>query len=145
MNDDYFLVNLETGTVSVDRNLSIKLIDFGLAEIFRFDPCCDDKRYFQYDEDEAVLGPFHINSKFGSMSPYQSPQIFVEEVYDGRKADIWSLGVILFYLSFGIFPYQKQQSGDTGFWACKHRQISLFLVESSISIMIHHGHHSLTH
>jgi len=133
MNDDYFLLNSETGTVSVDRNLTIKLVDFGLSEIFRFDPCCDDKRYFQYDVDDKVLGPFHINNKFGSMSPYQSPQTFREEVYDGRKADIWSLGVILFYVSFGTYPYQRQQSGDTGFWACKHRQISLFLDMAHLS------------
>eukprot|EP00488_Nonionellina_sp_1-RS-2012_P000771 TRINITY_DN1217_c0_g1_i2.p1 TRINITY_DN1217_c0_g1~~TRINITY_DN1217_c0_g1_i2.p1 ORF type:complete len:226 (-),score=58.86 TRINITY_DN1217_c0_g1_i2:647-1324(-) len=113
------------GTITIDRNLSCKIIDFGLAEIFESNG--RDKQYFRYDEDEEILGLFHMNNKYGIASNHQCPQIFDEEVYDARRADMWSLGVIMFYISFGIYPYEKQLATDSGYWSCKHKKIELFL------------------
>lgn len=124
-----FNIDDKTGEVTIDRSLSCKICDFGLAEIFKVNG--DDKKekkYFQYDVDEEKLGPFHINNKYSIAALSQCPQQFDEEVYDARKADIWSFGVILFYMAFGIQPYEKQLSTDTGFWSIKHQKIDLFLV-----------------
>lgn len=34
-----------------------------------------------------------------------APEIRESKVYDGKKADIFSLGVILFIIVVGIFPF----------------------------------------
>jgi len=125
INRGNFIENEQDGTVTVDRGISCKICDFGLAEIFKIDGN-KLKKYFEYDVDEEILGAFHVNSKYAMSGSYKSPQIFAEEVFDGRKADIWSLGIILFYMSFGIYPYQRQSVNDCGYWSVKHSQINLF-------------------
>jgi len=127
-----FIIDEKDGTVTIDRNLSCKIIDFGLSEIFKVTDTQNTK-YFKYDPDEEIVGPFHVNNKYGIASDHQSPEIFNEEVYDGRKADIWSFGILLFYMHFGIYPYQKQIEGDTGFWSMKHSQLNLFLDMNHLS------------
>jgi len=121
----------EDGQVTIDRNLSCKIIDFGLAEIFNVDGKTGggSKKYFKYDADEPnKVGAFHLNNKYGiSTNNHFCPEIFDEEVYDGRKADMWSFGVLLFYMHFGIYPYAKQVTGDQGFASLKKGQLKLFL------------------
>ena len=129
INNAKFNIDEKTGEVTIDRSLSCKICDFGLAEIFKIngnDP--KEKQYFEYDVDDEKLGKFHINNKYSIAPTIQCPQQFDEQVFDARKADIWSFGVILFYMAFGLYPYQKQLSTDTGFWSIKHQKIGLFLV-----------------
>merc|ERR1712228_60802 len=117
----------EDGQVTIDRNLSCKIIDFGLAEIFNVDDATN-KKYFKYDADENRVGAFHLNNKYGiAANCHQCPEIFDEEVYDGRKADMWSFGVLLFYMHFGMYPYEKQIVDDQGFTALKKGQLKMFL------------------
>lgn len=44
--------------------------------------------------------------KFGSRG-YAAPEIFVKSQYDGIKADVWSIGVLLYYLFKGFFPFKE--------------------------------------
>ena len=46
----------------------------------------------------------HLSTFVGTKS-YIAPEIFRLEEFDGYKADIYSLGVILFSLAFGSFPF----------------------------------------
>ena len=48
---------------------------------------------------------------------YTAPEILTGETsYDGEKADVWSLGVILFLLVFGRHPfYDERDSCDSNF------------------------------
>lgn len=38
---------------------------------------------------------------------YMAPEIKEGKVYDGRQVDIFSVGVILFIIVMGIFPFQE--------------------------------------
>lgn len=45
---------------------------------------------------------------------YTSPEIFKKQPFDPRKADVWALGVLLYRILTGCFPFQdqKDQSQD---------------------------------
>ena len=81
VNNGNFILNRKTNTVRIDKKLSFKICDFGLAEVFQNK---NGKQYVEYDPDEENLSTFHINTKFGTINPFQAPQIFAEEVYDAR-------------------------------------------------------------
>lgn len=76
---------------------SIKLIDWGLAH-----------QHQLTSEGEAV--PEMLRSRCGSRS-YMSPEVTNREHcskvgYDGFAADVWSLGVCLFAMHLGFFPFE---------------------------------------
>jgi calcium-dependent protein kinase len=64
---------------------SIKIIDFGLAELFK--------------PGEAYVG------EFGGTLLYMAPEVFTKHIT--VKADIWSAGVILYNLVTGEFPFSS--------------------------------------
>ena len=37
---------------------------------------------------------------------YMAPEIIEHKIYDGRKSDIFSLGVIFFSIVKGVFPFE---------------------------------------
>ena len=43
---------------------------------------------------------------------YMAPEIKLGRKYDGKQVDIFSLGVVLFILVVGIFPFQQARSDD---------------------------------
>ena len=55
--------------------------------------------------------PIMLNDFVGTMN-YASPQIFSHNPYNGEKADIFSLGVILFILVTGILGFSKASKQD---------------------------------
>ena len=46
---------------------------------------------------------------------YMAPEIILHKTYDGRKADIFSVGVILFILVQGGFPFLSATEDDEYF------------------------------
>eukprot|EP01135_Chromosphaera_perkinsii_P012301 Nk52_evm38s2630 gene=Nk52_evmTU38s2630 len=48
----------------------------------------------------------------GSLA-YSAPEILIEDEYDGRAVDIWSLGVILYMLVVGRFPFNDANPSET--------------------------------
>jgi serine/threonine protein kinase len=64
----------------------IVLIDFGFSEMF------------------DMHDPISVTKKSGSIE-YCAPEIYFESLYDGRFADVWSLGVLLYVLLFRRFPF----------------------------------------
>lgn|SRR3990167_2392031 len=67
----------------------IKLIDFGFAES---------------TVDETTLKEKMINKYRGSVH-YSAPEIIRNVPFDGKKADIWSLGVLFYVLVAEKFPF----------------------------------------
>jgi len=69
----------------VDQNMDIKFMDFGFATNKNIDS---------------------LTQQLGTKS-YMAPEIRRCKVYDGRSTDIFSMGVILFSLVMGFFPFQS--------------------------------------
>jgi MAP/microtubule affinity-regulating kinase len=62
-----------------------KLIDFGYSK----------EMLIGFDEDKS-----------GTVK-YCAPELFCSSAYDTRKADVWSLGILLFVMATGTFPYRS--------------------------------------
>lgn len=72
----------------------LKLIDFGFAT---------ETKDVKNDENILHTDPC------GSVH-YAAPEIIQHKPYDGKKADVWSLGIILFILLSGLFPFDDYQN-----------------------------------
>eukprot|EP00485_Elphidium_margaritaceum_P014194 CAMPEP_0202733614 /NCGR_PEP_ID=MMETSP1385-20130828/188259_1 /ASSEMBLY_ACC=CAM_ASM_000861 /TAXON_ID=933848 /ORGANISM="Elphidium margaritaceum" /LENGTH=604 /DNA_ID=CAMNT_0049399953 /DNA_START=107 /DNA_END=1921 /DNA_ORIENTATION=+ len=91
-------VVLPNGECSVDPEIKIKFIDFGLAEFFN-----------PLDAFQCV--------KYCGKTAYKCPEVYRQKmVFDARKADIWSLGVVLFCMAVGSPPYMKPSNSDPAFY-----------------------------
>ena len=53
-----------------------------------------------------------LNLRVGTI-PYMAPEIVEGKAYDGKKADIFSLGVILYFIVLGRFPFKEATSRDS--------------------------------
>lgn len=90
--------DLSLENVLLDENCIVKIIDFGVC-----------KRY------PARLENFETEAGFVGKTGYCAPEVYSLQPYDGRAADIWSIGVILFMLLTGAPAYQVPCQADLGF------------------------------
>lgn len=77
--------DIKLENVLLDSKLTPKLIDFGFAT------CTLDK----------------VKLFCGTPS-YMAPEIVLKTEYHGEPADVWALGVLLYVLLTGIFPFKGQ-------------------------------------
>ena len=80
------VVDEETGSIIPE----VKLVDFGMAAL----------------QPKGKL----LTTSCGSIH-YAAPEVF-EKRYDGGKADVWSLGVILYVVLTGMLPFTDFQGTD---------------------------------
>jgi serine/threonine protein kinase len=57
---------------------------------------------------------------------YMAPEMFLHKGYEGRVADIWSAGVILFIMLAGFPPFQRPSNSDWWFNKLSHGKNHLF-------------------
>lgn len=70
----------------------VKVTDFGLCNNFT---------------DDMMMETF-----CGSMV-YSPPEVLLQEPYSGPKADIWSLGIMLYMIVVGALPFQEANDSET--------------------------------
>ncbi|KAL6100974.1 sik1 [Pungitius sinensis] len=76
--------DLKTENLLLDANMNIKLADFGFGNF--------------YNAGEPL-------STWCGSPPYAAPEVFEGKEYEGPQLDIWSLGVVLYVLVCGSFPF----------------------------------------
>ena len=86
--------DLKIENILLDGGNNVKIADFGLS-VF-----CS--------HDDAILneGPNLNHTTVGTMS-YMAPEVLKNEGYDGTLADVWSCGVILFFILTGRKPFEN--------------------------------------
>ncbi|KAK7795018.1 hypothetical protein U0070_018996 [Myodes glareolus] len=84
--------DLKPHNILLDAQRNVKLGDFGLAIRCRAG---------------AVL-----QGRCGTKS-YNAPELVLGEGYDGRKADMWSLGVLLYFITTGHHPFRGSTLEET--------------------------------
>lgn len=83
--------DIKLENILLDESCSPKLIDFGFSTCF----------------------PLERKVKMFCGTPsYMSPEIVSRIEYRGDKADIWALGVVLFALLQGFFPFKGSSDSD---------------------------------
>ena len=82
--------DLKLENILIDEQLNLKLADFGFA--------C----YKSIDS---------LKSYRGTMT-YMAPEIKEGKVYKGSQIDMFSIGVILFIIVQGIFPFKEAQKEE---------------------------------
>ncbi|GAB9471762.1 Camk protein kinase [Globisporangium polare] len=93
--------------VLLDESRQCRLADFGLAS----------------EHGASCLG--RVGKTF-----YMAPEVLVcreDEFYDGLKADMWSLGVLLFILVTGAPPFETSGESDARFRVVKHQGVGQLL------------------
>lgn len=67
----------------IDSDSNVKIIDFG------FSACCGQRL-----------------QNFCGTPPYMAPEITSKVPYYGEPADMWALGIILYLMLYGKFPFR---------------------------------------
>ncbi|GLB37108.1 putative protein kinase superfamily protein [Lyophyllum shimeji] len=80
----------------IDRNLKVKLIDFGSAAVV----------------DPTLPRPYY--TQFYGTTAYASPEILLKKEYQAPPAEIWTLGVLLSYLLTGTSPFPTVKDAING-------------------------------
>ena len=86
---------LRVDNILLDQNFNPKIINFNFTTLF------------QQNNQPILLNDFIDNRQ------YSSPQNLEHEPYNGEKADIFSLGAILFTLVTGKFGFESAKKNDT--------------------------------
>lgn len=85
-----FIEDADDGSVTIKSDVCMKLIDFGVSELF----AAKDKK-------------FRCDKEFLSLDNelYRYPHIGDLDDYDARCADLWMVGMIFYFCFIGKYPY----------------------------------------
>eukprot|EP00484_Ammonia_sp_Unknown_P019199 CAMPEP_0197034328 /NCGR_PEP_ID=MMETSP1384-20130603/12476_1 /TAXON_ID=29189 /ORGANISM="Ammonia sp." /LENGTH=349 /DNA_ID=CAMNT_0042464243 /DNA_START=46 /DNA_END=1095 /DNA_ORIENTATION=+ len=100
--------------VEVEKNIQLKLIDFGLAEWFMDEAEDDQTCCFQ-------------STKFCGKQCYQSPELRAMKAFNAKANDIWCLGVCLFIMLAGCQPWNVAEDSDLAFKLMTNGQMKAVL------------------
>ena len=82
--------DLKLENILIDDLLNLKLCDFGFA----------------------VNKNIHALNQYRGTKTYMAPEIKLGKQYDGEQVDMFSMGVILFIIVQGIFPFNESREDD---------------------------------
>jgi len=101
--------DLKPENLLLSGDFQLKIADFGLSSLGE-------------NEDGT---PLLLRTECGTRG-YMAPEVLSGKPYDGKKADVWSAGVILFITLAGFPPFQMAANSDWWFQRIRHKQYSLF-------------------
>ena len=114
--------DLKLENVLISASGSCKLADFGLAHEYvgerDLDPCAVPGRPSEWREREVLY------DVCGSKS-YVAPEVLLKLGYDGYSADVWSLGICLFAMLTGFFPFTEAAAQDA-YYAGTYNQAAAY-------------------
>lgn len=97
-------LDIKPENILCDENFNLKVADFGIAT----------------NKNIKKL------SFFRGTKSYMAPEIWDTKVYDGRQADVFSLGVVIYLILFAKFPFVKASKDDTSYCHIHKRQALTF-------------------
>ena len=77
--------DIKLENILLDEKLNVKLIDFGFS---------------------IIKMPSKKLNIFCGTPSYMAPEIVSKSQYSGPEADIWALGIVLFLMLCGYFPFK---------------------------------------
>lgn len=81
--------DLKCENILLSRHMNVKVSDFGFAKI------CKPRR----------MDMIELSRTFCGSIAYAAPEILMNQPYDPKRSDVWSMGVILFIMMFGSMPF----------------------------------------
>jgi len=83
--------DIKLENILINKNYEVKIIDFGFG----------------------MYNPDNLPQKFFCGTPnYMPPEIACKRPYNGQKADLWSLGVLIYKLYCADFPFKGKNEKD---------------------------------
>ena len=111
--------DLKLENVLISASGSCKLADFGLAHEY-----VGEVDFGLTDEHVGEAECEVLYDVCGSKS-YVAPEVLLNLGYNGYSADVWSLGICLFAMLTGFFPF-TEAAVDNGYYASAQKQAAAF-------------------
>ncbi len=113
-------LDLSLENILLDDQLHPKISDLGIARLLPADPDAN-----------------HFTSIFVRSKPsYMAPEVIQQLPFDGRKADVFSLGVILYGMLLHTFPFKRALPTDVSYTLISTGRLREYLRRSNCSIPI---------
>ena len=84
-------LDIKPSNILIDQYGRLRLADFGISGRFPDNVCT------------SYIGTYE----------FMAPEIRLNQPFDPFKADVWSLGVTIYYIAFGILPLHNKKNGVT--------------------------------